>query len=76
MNNNLLIPQKLEQNRRLHLKRLEAYKDIEQSRFAHPEELSYSELCRYMVLKMGICYDQAWNSWCEESIELLQNLKE
>ncbi|KYC35868.1 PadR family transcriptional regulator [Scytonema hofmannii PCC 7110] len=71
-----VLLQQLEQNRRLHLKRLEAYKDIEKRLFAHPEELSYGELCQYTVLKMGICCEKAWNSWCEESIEVLQNVKE
>ncbi|KAF3887982.1 MULTISPECIES: PadR family transcriptional regulator [Nostocales] len=71
-----VLLQQLEQNRRLHLKRLEAYEDIEKRFFAHSEELSYGERCQYSVLKMGIGYEKAWNSWCEESIEMLQNVKE
>ncbi|MDJ0675787.1 MAG: PadR family transcriptional regulator [Calothrix sp. MO_167.B42] len=70
-----VLIQQLEMHRRRHHKRLEAYQEIAQNSFSHPEKLTDNELCKYMTLRMGIRCEQEWINWCEESKKMLENLR-
>ncbi|MDJ0734267.1 MAG: PadR family transcriptional regulator [Nostocaceae cyanobacterium] len=71
---NILL-QQLEKHRRQHMKKLAVYEDIAKKFDHSPEKLLADELCKYMTLRRGIICEQEWIRWCEESIEMLGNMK-
>jgi DNA-binding PadR family transcriptional regulator len=68
--------QQLEHNRRLHLKRLATYEDMEKDLVSHQQEQPLSELCRHITLSRGIRCEKEWITWCEEAMEILKNAEE
>jgi len=61
----------LERHRKAHLKRLSAYKDLEQRYFQNSQELPLQAKFRYLTLRNGIRYETDWLAWCDEAIQLL-----
>ncbi|MDJ0796699.1 MAG: PadR family transcriptional regulator [Calothrix sp. MO_167.B12] len=70
----VVLIQQLEMHLRQHMKKLAIYEGMAEKFAHHPEKLLPDELCKYMTLRRGIICEQEWIRWCEESIEILQNL--
>lgn len=67
-----VLLRQLEQNRRLHLKRLTTYQDLQAQYFDPPDRLSFEQRCQYLTLLRGIRNEQDWVGWCEQAIDWLQ----
>ncbi len=61
----------LERHRKAHLKRLSAYRELEQQYFQNPQELALQAKFRYLALRNGIHYETDWLAWYDEAIQLL-----
>lgn len=47
------------------------YRELEKKLFDNPESLSLKAKFRYLNLKMGINYEEAWIDWIDEALNLL-----
>lgn len=64
----------LRQHQAMHRERLAVYRQIQQTAFAVPANLSEKERFRYLTLRNGIRFETEWLAWCEEAIALLSDL--
>ena len=69
-----IIIKELQHRHQLHRQKLTAYQEKEKKLFSRPETLSLSEKCRYLTLRRGIRYELEWIAWCEEALEVFQQL--
>lgn len=60
-------------HRDMHAERLELYRTLEQRDFPDPAKLTGRELHQYLVLLGGMRVEEAFLSWCDESIKALDN---
>lgn len=65
------ILEEIERHRQAHLKRLSAYKVLEEQYFQNPQQLSENEKFQYLTLLKGISYETDWLAWCEKATQLL-----
>lgn len=65
------IQEEIERHRQAHIKRLSAYKDLEQRYFQNPQELPIAAKFQYLTLLKGISYETDWLDWCDKAIQLL-----
>lgn len=71
-----VLIRQLEQNRRHHLKRLATYQTLKTQYFAAADRLPIEQRCQYLTLQRGIRNEEGWIDWCDEAIELLQQVDE
>lgn len=61
------VAERLDQHRR----RLALYERIQQDRFADVDEGNPAAMGRLLGLDLGLSYERAWISWCEEALDRL-----
>lgn len=61
----------IERHREAHLKRLSAYKELEQQHFQNPQTLPIAAKFQYLTLLKGISYETDWLAWCDQAMKLL-----
>ncbi|WP_017300586.1 PadR family transcriptional regulator [Nodosilinea nodulosa] len=64
----------LEHERTQHVAALEAYRDIEQTYFAHPDAMPLAAQFQYFTLRNGIHFETSWLAWCDETLATLKTL--
>lgn len=67
-----LLPELLA-HRAEHAERLAAYRANEAKEFA-ARKLSPQQRLQYQVMKLGIVSEQAWIAWCDEALQLIDQL--
>ncbi len=67
------LDKEIERRMHLHAAQLAHYQAIEQRDFgADKPPTSREAQIQHMILKTGIMYEQAWSSWCKETLVVLQ----
>ena len=67
-----VIVEELERHRKLHLKKLSLYHDLERHHSQNIPELPQSEAkFRYLVIRRAIHYETDWLAWYDEVVQVL-----
>ena len=53
---------------------LRRYREIEQRDFPQPDSATAQDVLQHRVLTLGIEVEQAWVNWCDETLEVLDQL--
>lgn len=69
-----VILDELKARRRIHQKRLEEMREVEQQKFDGGNNLDLPRNLCYLVLQRGIAYETDWIAWCDRSIEAIDPL--
>jgi DNA-binding PadR family transcriptional regulator len=64
----------LEHHRRQRLANLERYRDIEERDFATVDPADARNALQHQILTLGIQVEQAWVTWCDETLEVMDRL--
>ncbi len=64
----------LEHHRGQRAATLQSYREIERRDFPHPDSADSRRVLQHQILKLGIQVEEAWLSWCEDTLEALDCL--
>lgn len=69
-----LLLKEIQHRQQLHSAQLAAYRKIEEEDFIGNSELMMQYM--YLTLKRGIAYETSWLTWCDEVLEVINNLED